>query len=215
MGPYYLFWWEVLLSSRFWRFYKYWDDIDSPAQVKPRSQASSNGLFVCAISKNQKLDLVIFKSRQKVDAAAYSEEIVKNVVAPFILANRSGRFVFQQDNAPIHTAETTRRVFETYDIAVTVLKYSPEFMVLNVIQALLRQIRALFKSSYTQRSHHKIIWSYPTRIYSHLVASIPHRCQRVIENGGNCGNSKKHHVPLPQPNIEDIVAQAFELSLNL
>jgi hypothetical protein len=114
-----------------------------------------------------------------------------------------GEYIFQQDNAPIHTSAQTNRFFHSHRLEV--MKWPPNSPDLNPIEHLWPALKARFHKEWEARCHGKVsrsedslelyagmlkrIWEEDLEeIAGNLVESMPRRVQAVKKAGG--GHSK-------------------------
>ena len=128
----------------------------------------------------------LFKGRLNADAY---QEILENYLIPSIdLMDDKEDVIFQQDNAPCHTAHKIRDFFEQNSI--TVMKWPPNSPDLNCIENLwswldnqLSKIQIL-NLDQLQFEITKILSNVPVEICNNLVDSMPTRIKECRDNMG-------------------------------
>jgi hypothetical protein len=110
-----------------------------------------------------------------------------------------GEFIFQQDNAPIHTSAQTNRFFQSHRLIV--MKWPPNSPDLNPIEHLWPALKARFHKEWEAMCHEKVsrsedalemyaamlkrIWEEELeKIAGNLVESMPRRVEAVRKAGG-------------------------------
>ena len=102
------------------------------------------------------------------------------------------RFVFQEDNAPVHTAKVARDFLHSNNVEL--LPWPPQSPDLNPIEELWSILESGLRKHKPEPSNiqelEKIVieeWkSIPKEIYQNLISSMPSRIQAVISaNGGH------------------------------
>lgn len=124
-----------------------------------------------------------------VNAIAYIDILERNLISTLDENHPNGDGVFQQDNAPCHTARSVKKWFADNDIT-WIDNWPAQSPDINPIENLWDYIdRRLRKSTYKNADEMwnaiKSIWeSIPIDFLQHLVSSVPRRLQAVIDNKG-------------------------------
>ena len=121
---------------------------------------------------------------------SYIENVLKKLALP--LLKRDKKLVFQQDNAPCHTAKKVKKFFTEKKIKV--LKWpanSPDLKIIENIWRILKfkLNRIPIRSKAALIVEAKAIWKLYINKYliNKLLESMPRRIQAVIDNKGyNC-----------------------------
>ena len=133
----------------------------------------------------------LVKLEGRITANVYIEEILEKHLLPFINSlGDEDDYIFQEDNAPIHTARVAKRWKEDNDI--TNLPWPAQSPDLNPIEniwdELDRKVRKHKPLPKNQNDLWQILqeeWSkLDENIYKNLVDSMPRRIAAVIENRG-------------------------------
>ncbi len=128
----------------------------------------------------------------RINSERYIEEILGYHVIPFLeeFEEEYGEYLFQQDNAPIHTSIRTRNFIE--EMAISLLPWPGQSPDLNPIEHLWdeleRRIRAKQNHPKNLRELEVLLqecWSEISReVYQKLVTSMVHRIEAVIKARG-------------------------------
>ncbi len=128
----------------------------------------------------------------RINSERYIEEILGYHVIPFLeeFEEEYGEYLFQQDNAPIHTNIRTRNFIE--EMAISLLPWPGQSPDLNPIEHLWdeleRRIRAKQNHPKNLRELEVLLqecWSEISReVYQKLVTSMVHRIEAVIKARG-------------------------------
>ncbi|GFX77101.1 transposable element Tcb1 transposase [Trichonephila clavipes] len=128
----------------------------------------------------------------KVKAAHYVH-ILGDLVHPFVQTSFSGECpLYQDDNAPIHTAKIVQEWLAEHEGEVGHLDWPPQSPDLNIIEHLWgyleSKLRARFPPSSTisalETALHEEWLHIPLQVVHDLYASIPRRIQSVIQSKG-------------------------------
>jgi hypothetical protein len=143
------------------------------------------GCFV----KNKLGPLVRLEGR--ITANVYIEEILKKHLLPFVnnLENKED-YIFQEDNAPIHTARIAKKWKE--DNNITSLPWPAQSPDLNPIENLWDELDRKVRKHKPLPKNQDDLWNIlqeewlklDENIYKNLVDSMPRRIAAVIENKG-------------------------------
>ena len=143
------------------------------------------GCFV----KNKLGPLVRLEGR--ITANVYIEEILEKHLLPFInnLENKEN-YIFQEDNAPIHTARIAKNWKEVNSIAN--LPWPAQSPDLNPIENLWDELERKVRKHKPLPKNKDDLWrilqeewlNLDENIYKNLVDSMPRRIAAVIENKG-------------------------------
>lgn len=127
----------------------------------------------------------IVKLKGKVNATCYIGMLQKNFLS-FAESELPLNHIFMQDNAPIHTASTTRTWF--HDNKIAVLQWPPQSPDLNPIENLwavvAKRAAELRKQMKLERAVVTAWKEISQKECMQLVASMPKRCQEVIKRLG-------------------------------
>ena len=128
----------------------------------------------------------------KVKAAHYVD-ILGDQVHPFVQTSFPGECpLYQDDNAPIHTAKIVQEWFAEHEGEVGHLDWPPQSPDLNIIEHLWgyleSKLRARFPPPSTisalETALHEEWLHIPLQVVHDLYASIPRRIQSVIQSKG-------------------------------
>jgi transposase/DNA-binding CsgD family transcriptional regulator len=192
-GPY----WDSIIFSdeKKWNldgpdgFQNYWRDLRRPPRRTKRRQAGGGSVMVwAAFSARGKSQLVVLTGRQNSDDYVYT---LSEFLLPFAHLNYGTDFIFQQDNASIHTSARTKDFFA--DQEVEVLDWPSKSPDLNPIENLWsimsrrvysngRQFERVpdLKAALFEAWH-----SIPLALLDSLIASMPRRCLEVVAERGD------------------------------
>ena len=151
--------------------------------------SDKRGLMVWGgVTTNGRTDLVVFNG--SVTARRYINEVLQANVLPF-LAQHGRQHIFQQDNAPAHSAHLTRNFFQQNQIDVMTPwpSRSPDLNVIeHVWDKMKRDIRSQNPPPRTiQQLQRAVVNSWqniPQNFIKTLVRSMERRCQEVINARG-------------------------------
>lgn len=116
------------------------------------------------------------------------KDILERVMLPYAEYDMPLRWVFQQDNDPKHSSKVVKSWFA--ENRVTVMEWPPQSPDLNPIENLWEIVnqkidRENCTSSTILFQRLEDAWkSIPTSVIDNLIASMPRRCQAVINNNG-------------------------------
>lgn len=169
-------------------FTGYWRDLRKEPQYFSRRNFGGGSLMVwlgfCATGK---LNLAFTSC--KMNSADYME-VLNSCLLPFKAKYRRKKFVFQQDNASIHTSSATKAWFDSRKIELLWWPArSPDLNpVENIWGILVRRIYADGKQ-YNSVAELKVAVSeawenFEMGIIKNLVGSMPNRIFQVIERAG-------------------------------
>jgi hypothetical protein len=167
----------------------YWHDLRKEKQVFSKRPFGGGSVMIWgAFSANGKAELVIMEGRQ--NAQKYVEVLEKSML-PFAEDNHGQDFIFQQDNAAIHTARATKAWFE--DKNITVLDWPAKSPDLNPIEnlwgILSRHVYAQGRQFETKESLIcciKECWNEISLLtLNNLIYSMQNRCTEVLQNKGS------------------------------
>lgn len=156
--------------------------------VKEKGQFGGGSVMIWAgISLHTQTQAVVVN--QNLNAQRYQDLIIRPCVIPHVQANRG--MMFMQDNAPCHTARTTRGMLQRNNIRV--LDWPPCSPDLNPIENLWdevdRRIRRLPAQQNLVQLQRDILneWNNaPQRFLHNYINSMRQRCLAVIRaNGGH------------------------------
>lgn len=97
----------------------YWHDLRKERKIMSRRVQESDSVMVqAALKKNQKNEIVFIKG--KINAARY-QQLLHDHLLPFITLTENSKIIFQQNNAPIHTASSSKKWFQ--DVGIKLLPW--------------------------------------------------------------------------------------------
>lgn len=166
----------------------YWHDIRKENEVySQRVQGGRSVMVWGAICFNGKLDLVGIDGKMD---SNYYVEVLQSVLIPSADALLGDEWVFQQDNAAVHSSHVTREFLEANDVEV--LDWPAKSPDLNIIENMWGQlVRVVYASG---RQYNNVCdlqdaimaaWnSIDIHYIRNLYRSIPTRLVSVVENHG-------------------------------
>lgn len=166
----------------------YWRDLrKEPKYFKTRNFGGGSLMVWAAFTSCGTLTLA-FPSC-KMNSLEYID-VLENNLLPFLDANNDHQFIFQQDNAPIHTSRITKSWFEEHDI--TVLKWpacSPDLNPMeNVWGVLVRRLYAENRQFNTVHELREVLLSEWEKLsgdfFLNFVGSMKKRVYNVIQGKG-------------------------------
>ncbi|GFX21269.1 transposable element Tcb2 transposase [Trichonephila clavipes] len=128
----------------------------------------------------------------KVKAAHYVN-ILRDQVHPFVQTSFPGECpLYQDDNAPIHTAKIVQEWFAEHEGEVGHLDWPPQSPDLNIIEHLWGYLESKLRARFPPPSTisalevalHEEWLHIPLQVVHDLYASIPRRIQSVIQSKG-------------------------------
>ncbi|KUF87249.1 hypothetical protein AM588_10001449 [Phytophthora nicotianae] len=166
----------------------YWRDLRQPAQSYVRCQNGGGSVMVWgAFGAKGKSQMAILRGRQNSGDYIYT---VSEYLLPFAHASYGVDFVFQQDNASIHTSrETTHFLQETQVDTMVWLARSPDCNPIeNVWSAMATRVYAHGRQyRMVEQLEDAIVYTWGTIEQAYLdklVESMPSRCLAVIKGKG-------------------------------
>ena len=171
----------------------YWHDLREEEQMFSTRQCGGGGVMVWgAFSRRGKSHLCMIETTQ--DSARYVHTLSEYLL-PFARLHYGTEFIFQQDNAPIHTSRVTRGWLEEQDIQV--MKWPSKSPDLNPIENLWGILaRRVYNNGHqfqTVKDLKEAILKYWDEIgqdtIDSLIDSMPKRCCDVIRL---CGAKTKY-----------------------
>ncbi|CAH2083903.1 unnamed protein product [Euphydryas editha] len=170
-------------------FKYYWHDLRFDRKIMSRRAHGGASVMVWAgITGHLKTELAYCSGRMN---AANYRELLHEHLLPFITLTEDKNIIFQQDNAPIHVASTTKKWFE--DFGIRILEWpacSPDLNPMeNVWGILARKIYDQEKPQINNISQLKqrlqSCWSeISPKLLNELIDSLPDRLIEVIKNKG-------------------------------
>lgn len=166
----------------------YWRDLRKPAKEAVRRQNGGGSVMLWGgFSAKGKTELAVLKGMQNSDDYVY---MVSEFLLPFAHLTYGTDFIYQQDNASIHTSKRTKDFFE--EQALAVLDWPARSPDLNSIENLWSILAQKVYSNGKQYRNVSALtvailaaWSkIDTSTLVHLVVSMPKRCIEVIELNG-------------------------------
>ncbi|KAF0702855.1 hypothetical protein AaE_015677 [Aphanomyces astaci] len=165
----------------------YWHDLRKVEQSFSSRQNGGGSVMIWAGFSSQGLtEVAVLEGRQ--DSYAYCETIA-NYLLPFVHQYHPDGYVFQQDNASIHTSRETNEFFS--DQGITVLSWpalSPDLNPIeNVWGHLVRKVYANGRQfSRVQDLKQEILRQWEAIDLLKLLASMKSRCIEVLQCKGAC-----------------------------
>lgn len=166
----------------------YWRDLRRPPRETVRRQNGGGSVMIwAAFSAKGKSEVAVLVGRQASEHYVYT---LSEYLLPFAHLHYGADFIYQQDNASIHTSEETTAFLE--DQQVTVMKWPARSPDLNPIENLWSMLAAKVyangKQYYSVSELTSAILAAWTAIgldtLRTLVDSMPKRCIEVIELRG-------------------------------
>ena len=152
----------------------------------PRSKYPKKAMFWGGISRDFKTDLIVIQG--SISAQSYID-LLHDKYIPWIARQKKGAYVFQQDNAPAHTAKATTQFFQDQNVEVLAWPpYSPDLNPIENLWGILKRKVDLRKPSTLEEliSVATSEWrSIPLSIVGNCIDSMPRRLESVITNQGN------------------------------
>ncbi|KAJ0399837.1 hypothetical protein P43SY_008143 [Pythium insidiosum] len=170
-------------------FRYYWRDLRRPAQQAVRRQMGGGSVMVWgAMAWEGKSQLAILDGRQSSEHYIYT---LSEYLLPFAHLKYGVDFIFQQDNAPIHTSSETRLFFS--DMGLSVMDWPARSPDLNPIENLWSHLaRRVYADGrqYDSIAELKdaILRAWETITLEDirpLVQSMPRRCLDAVKARGN------------------------------
>ena len=165
----------------------YWHDIRRDERIRMSRQVGGGSVMVWgAFSGKGRAELVVMRGMQ--DAKRYVK-VLEESLLPFI-GLHSGDIIFQQDNAPIHTAGLTRKWLETHQIRLMEwpARSSDLNPIENVWSFMVRHVYSQGRQFLTVDALEDAIFKAWTAVDKSLAVklclSMPKRCIAVLENRG-------------------------------
>lgn len=167
----------------------YWHDLRKERKILTRrAQGGGSVMIWAAFKQNYKSEIAFIEGR--INAMDYQEMLHDNLL-PFITLTEDDKVIFQQDNAPIHTAASTKKWFE--DFGIELLPWPALSPDLNPIEnlwgILARRVYDQGKPPINNiaelRRRIESAWAdIPDEILNKLINSVPDRLLEVITNKG-------------------------------
>jgi transposase len=173
-----------------WQFY--WHDLrKEPQYFSKRVQGGGSLMVWAAFGYKGKSSLAVMTGRQ--DATAYQQVLQQHLI-PCGRRIGGNNWRFQQDNAPIHTAASTKQWFSTKNMRI--LPWPSRSPDLNPIENLwghlVRRVYAngrQFHSVEELRATVEVAWDdIPQEVLQILVNSMPKRLVEVLKRNGRSIN---------------------------
>lgn len=170
-------------------FAYYWHDIRKEERIFSKRQGGGKSLMIwAAFSQKGKSDIAILDGRQ--NAQKYTETLQSHLI-PFTARNYNSSWIFQQDNASIHTARLTKSWFQEKNIQV--MEWPAKSPDLNPIEnvwgVLARRVYANARQfSTVQELKARVVleWSeIGPDLLNTLVLSMQKRCIDVLSKQGS------------------------------
>ena len=105
--------------------------------TRPMVQMSSNSVMICGCFSWHGMGPMV-KLEGRMNASRYGQ-LVKNSVSPFMKKTMGRKSIFQQDNAPIHTAKSILKIFK--NLKIKVLDWPAQSPDLNLIENIWHRIK--------------------------------------------------------------------------
>lgn len=170
----------------------YWHDLRNEEHLLSRRQKGGGGVMIWAAFSEHGYSEIAFLSGNQ-DSKKYTGTL-ENYLMPFVRKHYPGSYIFQQDNAPIHTSHHTRKWFQ--DNSVNVMPWPAKSPDLNPIEnlwgILCRRVYSngrQFDNVADLKECVKKEWDkleYTTRY--NLVRSMSNRCRDLLQAGGKSIN---------------------------
>jgi transposase len=166
----------------------YWHDLRKEKESYfSRQQGGASVMVWAGFSMRGKTDVAVLEGRQ--DAAAYCTTL-RDYLLPFARQTHRQGYIFQQDNARIHTARVTTEFLEGH--MVNKLEWPALSPDLNPIENLWGILaRAVYKDGKQYENREALIeaiereWAkIPQNVLQNLINSMNERCRQVIEFKG-------------------------------
>ncbi|XP_045769781.1 uncharacterized protein LOC123870498 [Maniola jurtina] len=170
-------------------FKYYWHDLRHDTKIMSRRTRGGGSVMVWGgITGHLKTELAFCNSRM--NAAKY-QDLLHDYLLPFITLTEDENIIFQQDNAPIHVAKSTKKWL--YDFGISTLQWpacSPDLNPMENVWGILarkvydrekppindiQQLKQRLQSSWSEVSH---------TVIKKLIDSVPNRLIDVIKNKG-------------------------------
>lgn len=154
-----------------------------------RTVKFDEGVMIWGCFSYQGVGALSWIDRVKVNGEVYCKILEDTLIQSIGRLHPDGNYVFQQDNAPCHTAKLVTKWVSNKSIPL-ITDWPPQSPDLNPIENLWDHVdRELSKLHCTSRAELwksiKQIWeAIPLRLIKKLVLSIPNRLDSVIENKG-------------------------------
>ena len=165
-----------------------WHKIGSRPK-NPTNRFNRKLMFWSSVSTRSKFDLV------EIEGTMTSEKYVsllREKFIPWIRCQKQGRWTFQQDNAPSHTARHTRTFFDTSKVTVLAWPaYSPDLNPIENLWGILKQ--RVDKRKPKTLDDLRVIaneeWkAIPMEKVRNTIFSMPKRLSDVVESNGETIN---------------------------
>lgn len=167
----------------------YWHDLRFDKKIMSRRVKGGGSVMVWAgICANLKTELAFIDGRMT--AVGY-QAMLHDYLLPFITLTEDENIIFQQDNAPIHVAATTKQWFQ--DFGIQVLEWpalSPDLNPMENVWGILArklydQEKPIIKNVAELKQRLQSTWAeISTNTLKELIASMPKRLIEVIKNKG-------------------------------
>ena len=163
----------------------------NPKCLIPTFKSGQESVMIWGCFVKNKLGPLV-KLEGKITANVYVKEILEKHLLPFInnLEDKEN-YIFQEDNAPIHTANIAKKWKEDNNIAS--LPWPAQSPDLNPIENLWDELERKVRNHRPLPKNQDDLWkilqeewlNLDEKIYKNLVDSIPRRVAAVIENKGD------------------------------